>query len=142
MNGTKRMLLFFAPVPLISRTDERTKANILERKRTLPLHAKFVLTENIHYLRILSIMAFMTRLLRVTIARMTAWIFTLVIMCIVASFLRAIIASIMTWILCRVTRAITQVILTYRYCVFCDADFTARYVAYGDVHFLRPIYAL
>ena len=49
MNGTKRMLLFFAPVPLISRTDERTKANILERKRTLPLHAKFVLTENRHH---------------------------------------------------------------------------------------------
>ena len=49
MNGTKWMLLFFAPVSLISRTDERTKANILERKRTLPLHAKFVLTENRHY---------------------------------------------------------------------------------------------
>ena len=40
---------FFAPVSLISRTDERTKENILERKRTLPLHAKFVLTENRHY---------------------------------------------------------------------------------------------
>ena len=54
---------------------------------------------------------------------------------IVASFLRAIIAPIMTWLLCRVTRAITQVILAYRYCAFCDADFTARYIAYGGVIF-------
>ena len=43
------MLLFFAPVSLISRTDERTKANNAERKRTLPVHAKFVLTENTPY---------------------------------------------------------------------------------------------
>ena len=41
----------------------------------------------------------------------------------------------MTWLLCRVTRAITQVILAYRYCAFCDADFTARYIAYGGVIF-------
>ena len=43
------MLLFFAPVSLISRTDDRKKENIHERKRTLPLHAKFVFTENTHY---------------------------------------------------------------------------------------------
>ena len=41
----------------------------------------------------------------------------------------------MTWLLCRVTRAITQVILAYRYCAFCDADFTARYIVYGGVLF-------
>ena len=40
---------FFAPVSLISRTADRTKANTYERKRTLPVHAKFVLTENRHY---------------------------------------------------------------------------------------------
>ena len=49
MNGTKWMLLFFAPVSRISRTANRTKANNAERKRTLPVHAKFVLTENRHY---------------------------------------------------------------------------------------------
>ena len=43
------MLLFFAPVSLISRTYERTKANIHERKRIAIVHAKFVLTENRHY---------------------------------------------------------------------------------------------
>ena len=48
----------------------------------------------------------------------------------------------MTWLLCRVTRAITQVILAYRYCAFCDADFTARYIAYGGVLFSSDICAL
>ena len=43
------MLLFFAPVLRISRTDDRTKANIYERKRTLPVHAKFVFSENTPY---------------------------------------------------------------------------------------------
>ena len=80
-------------------------------------------------------MAFVTHLLRVTIELMTAWIFIRVITHIMASFLRAIIAPIMTWLLCRVTRAITQVILAYRYCAFGDADFTARYIAYCDLLF-------
>ena len=43
------MLLFFAPFYQISRTDDRTKANIYERKRTLPVHAKFVFSENTPY---------------------------------------------------------------------------------------------
>ena len=43
------MLLFFAPVSLISRTDERTKANKHERKRIAIVNAKFVLAENTHY---------------------------------------------------------------------------------------------
>ena len=40
---------FFAPVSRIIRTDDRTKANKDERKRTLPVHAKFVFTENTPY---------------------------------------------------------------------------------------------
>ena len=142
MNGTKWMLLFFAPFYQISRTDDRTKANILERKRIAIAHAKFVLAENTHYLRTFRIMALVTRQKRVTIAPITAWLFALVIMYIMASFWRATIAPIITWLLCRVTRAITQVILTYRYCAFCDEDFTARYIAYGDVHFAFDICAL
>ena len=43
------MLLFLAPISRISRTDDRTKANILERKRIAIVHAKFVLVENTHY---------------------------------------------------------------------------------------------
>ena len=54
---------------------------------------------------------------------------------IVASFLRDIIAPIIEWHLCRVTRAMTQAILSYRYCAFGDADFAARYIAYGGVLF-------
>ena len=80
-------------------------------------------------------MAFVTHLLRVTIELMTAWIFIRVITHIVASFLRDIIAPIMTWLLCRVTRAMTRVILAYRYCAFGDAGFTARHIAYGGVLF-------
>ena len=34
---------------MISNTDDRTKANILERKRIAIVHAKFALTENRHY---------------------------------------------------------------------------------------------
>ena len=49
MNGTKWKILFFAPIYRISRTDDRTKANKAERKWILPIHAKFVLTENRHY---------------------------------------------------------------------------------------------
>ena len=41
----------------------------------------------------------------------------------------------MEWHLWRVIRAITQVILSCRYCDFGDADFTARYIAYGGVLF-------
>ena len=142
MNGTKWKILFFAPVSRISRTDDRTKANIHERKRIAIAHAKFVLAENTHYLRTCGIVHILTRLLRVTIARMTAWIFMRVTAHIMASFWRAIIAPIMTWLLCRVTRAITQVILAYRYCAFCDADFTARYIAYCDLLFAFDICAL
>ena len=40
---------FFAPVSRISRTDDRTKANILERKRIAIVHAKFALAENMRY---------------------------------------------------------------------------------------------
>ena len=40
---------FFAPVLQISRTDDRTKANIHERKRIAIAHAKFALAENTHY---------------------------------------------------------------------------------------------
>ena len=94
------------------------------------------------FLRTLRIMAFATHLLRVTIELMTAWIFIRVITHIMASFWRATIAPIIECHLSRVTRAITQVILAYRYCAFCDADFTARYVAYGDVHFAFDICAL
>ena len=43
------MLLFFTPVSRISRTDDRKKANKAERKRTLPVHAKFAFAENRHY---------------------------------------------------------------------------------------------
>ena len=49
MNGTKWKILFFAPVSRISRTDDRTKANIHERKRIAIAHAKFILAENTHY---------------------------------------------------------------------------------------------
>ena len=49
MNGTKCKLLFFAPVLRISRTDDRKKANIHERKRMAIVHAKFALAENTHY---------------------------------------------------------------------------------------------
>lgn len=49
MNGTKWKILFFAPVSRISLTDDRTKANIHERKRIAIAHAKFVLAENTHY---------------------------------------------------------------------------------------------
>ena len=80
------MLLFFAPVLQISRTDDRTKANIHERKRIAIAHAKFVLAENTHYLRTFRIMALVTRLLRVTIELMTAWIFMRVITHIMTSF--------------------------------------------------------
>ena len=40
---------FFVPVYQISRTDDRTKENKAERKRTQPVHAKFVFAENRHY---------------------------------------------------------------------------------------------
>ena len=80
-------------------------------------------------------MAFVTHLLRVTIELMTAWIFIRVITHIMASFWRANIAPIMTWLLRRVTRAITQVVLAYRYCAFGDADFTAYYCAFSDTNF-------
>ena len=43
------MLLFFAPVLQISRTDDWKKANKAESKRKLTVHAKFVLAENTHY---------------------------------------------------------------------------------------------
>ena len=71
---------------MISRTDDRTKANILERKRIAIVHAKFALAENTHYLRTFRIIALVTRLLRVTIAHIKAWLFALVIMYIIASF--------------------------------------------------------
>ena len=44
------MLLFFAPVLRISRTDDRKKANIYERKRIAIVHAKFVFIKNTPYL--------------------------------------------------------------------------------------------
>ena len=40
---------FFTPVSRIIRTDDRTKANKDERKRTLPVHAKFAFSENTPY---------------------------------------------------------------------------------------------
>ena len=43
------MLLFFAPVLRIIRTDDRTEANKSERKRIVIAHANFVLAENTHY---------------------------------------------------------------------------------------------
>ena len=43
------MLLFFTPVYLISRTADRTKANIHERKRIAIVHAKFAFSGNTHY---------------------------------------------------------------------------------------------
>ena len=79
-------------------------------------------------------MALVTRFWRVTIDLMTARLFALVIMYIIASFWRATIAPIITWLLCRLTRAITQVILAYRYCAFGDADFTAYYCAFSDTN--------
>ena len=135
MNGTKWKLLFFAPVFRIIRTDYRTKANIHERKRIAIVHAKFAFSENTPYFHAFCIMALVTHLLRVTIELMTAWIFIRVITHIMASFWRAIIAPIMTWLLCRVTRAITQVILAYRYCAFGDADFMSRYCKFNDTNF-------
>ena len=87
-------------------------------------------------------MAFVTRILRVTIAPITARDLQRVTTHIMASFLRDIIAPIIEWHLWRVIRAMTQVILSYRYCAFGDADFTARYIAYGGVLFCRPTYAL
>ena len=87
-------------------------------------------------------MALVTRFWRVIIAHIAIRLLMRVIANIMASFLSDIIAPVMTWLLCRVTRAMTQVILAYRYCAFCDADFTARYVAYGGVLFWRPTYAL
>ena len=80
------MLLFFAPVSRISRTDDRTKANIHERKRIAIVHAKFALAENTHYFAHFRIMALVASLLRVTIELMTAWLFAPVIMYIIASF--------------------------------------------------------
>ena len=43
------MLLFFAPVSRISRTADRTKANINECKRIAVVNAKFAFAENMHY---------------------------------------------------------------------------------------------
>ena len=43
------MLLFFAPVLQISRTDDRKKANKYERKRIAIVHARFAFAENTHY---------------------------------------------------------------------------------------------
>ena len=80
-------------------------------------------------------MAFVTRFWRVIIAPITARDLQRVTTHIMASFLRDIIAPIIEWHLWRVTRAITQVILAYRYCGFGDADFAARYIAYGGVLF-------
>ena len=56
------MLLFFTPIYQISRTDDRTKANIHERKRIAIVHAKFDFAENTHYSARFRIMAFVTRL--------------------------------------------------------------------------------
>ena len=56
-------------------------------------------------------------------------------MAFVTRFWRVTIAHITAWNLWRVTRAMTQAILAYRYCAFGDADFTARYIAYGGVLF-------
>ena len=111
MNGTKWKLLFFAPVLRISRTDDRTKANKAERKRTLPIQAKFVLAKNTHYFAHFRIMALVTRFWRVTIAH------------------------IMAWLLWRVIRAMTQMILAYRYCAFGDDDFMSRYCTFNDTDF-------
>ena len=96
---------------MISRTANRKKANIHERKRIAIVHAKFVLAENTHYFAHFPHNGFGDRQKRVTLAH------------------------IMTWLLCRVTRAITQVILAYRYCAFCDADFTSLYCAFSDATF-------
>ena len=63
-------------------------------------------------------MDLVTRFWRVTIARITAWLFMRVITHIVASFLRGIIAPIIEWRLWRVIRAITQVILLGHYCAY------------------------
>ena len=43
------MLLFFAPVLRIIRTDDRTEANKSERKRIAIVHAKFAFAENMRY---------------------------------------------------------------------------------------------
>ena len=63
---------FFAPVSRISRTDDRTKANIHERKRIAIAHAKFVLAENTHYFAHFPHNGFCDALLRVTIAHIMA----------------------------------------------------------------------
>ena len=49
MNGTKCILLFFAPVSRINRTDDRTKANKDELKRIEVAHASFAFAENTPY---------------------------------------------------------------------------------------------
>ena len=111
MNGTKWMLLFFAPISMISHTDDRTKENILERKRIAIVHAKFAFIKNKPYFAHFPHNGFGDALLRVTIAHIKAW---------------------NLW---RVIRAITQVILAYRYCAFGDADFMSRYCAFNDTNF-------
>lgn len=55
-------------------------------------------------------------------------------MALVTRFWRVIIAPIMAWHLQCVIRAMTQVILAYRYCAFGDADFGVRHMRFkpGD----------
>lgn len=51
-------------------------------------------------------------------------------MAFVTRFWRVIIAPIMAWHLQRVIRAMTQVILAYRYCAFGDAPFGVRHMRF------------
>ena len=105
------MLLFFAPVSLISRTDERTKANNAERKRTLPVHAKFVLTENRHHFAHFPHNGFHD-----------------------ASFARNYYAYYSTYFHAR-RKAYNVVILTRHYCAYNGMAFIARNTRYDSVDF-------
>ena len=110
MNGTKWMLLFFAPFYQISRTDDRTKANISERKRIAIVHAKFALTENRHYFAHLPHNGFGDALLARNYCAYNGMAFR------------------------TSDNVYNCVIMTRHYCAFGDADFTARYCAFSDTN--------
>ena len=129
------MLLFFAAVLRIIRTDDRTEANKSERKRIAIVHAKFAFAENMRYFAhfphngfgdapkarhycAYNCMAFCT----------SDNVYNGVILtrhyCVYNNMA----------FVSRNTRY-NAGDFAYRYCGFGDADFAARYVAYGGVLF-------
>ena len=120
---------------MISNTDDRTKANILERKRIAIVHAKFVLTENRHYFAHFPHNGFRDALLACNYCAYSD------------TAINARCSEYNGVILTRHYCAYNDMAFVsrntrydagdfaYRYCGFGDADFTARYIAYFGVTF-------